>query len=500
MKKRAILNFIASFLYQISALIVGLILPKYYTEIFGSVYNGLNQSIAQVLGLLAVLQYGIAASSIQAMFKPIATGDERGIAAIYRNTELQYRKMGYIFLLAIVPIVIFYPFAIKDDISYWIVFSFIVLRAISSAMEYFFQAKYNVILIANNQSYAIYFINTILQFISVALHLTVLFTLQNIIIYQSVAVIVTLIRLAIVTVYIKKQFPYLRNYSHKELQETKIEIKQRSDVMVSEIAGLVISSTPLVVLSTLSSLVYSSIYAIYNFVIAGMQGFLGSAREAVIASMGKMYYSDKEVFKANMNRFESMYFSIMLVLYSTAVIVFTPFIRIYTMKMDADYDLPGLAILFVLAALIVGLRIPSIVAINTAGHFKQVKCYAVIEAIINITLSVLLTQKFNIYGVLIATIIAGLYRTPVLIHYAYKHIYNQSIAQFLKKLLLGGAFFVLSYLVSTYVNYTPSSLFSWFLDAFIVFVLVVVAVLIMLFIFNRPLVTYLMGMVKRKDK
>ena len=170
------------------------------------------------------------------------------------------------------------------------------------------------------------------------------------------------------------------------------------------------------------------------------------------------------------------------------------------MKMDADYDLPGLAILFVLAALIVGLRIPSIVAINTAGHFKQVKRYAVIEAIINITLSVILTLKFNIYGVLIATIIAGMYRTPVLIHYAYKHIYNQSIAPFFKKLLLGGAFFALSYLVSTYVYYTPSSLFSWFLDAFIVFVLVVVAVLIMLFIFNRPLVTYLMGMVKRKDK
>ena len=107
MRKKAILNYIASFVYQISALIVGLVLPKYYTELFGSAYNGLNQSIAQVLGLLAVLQYGIAASSIQAMFKPISSNDEKGIAAIYRNTELQYRKMGYIFLLAIVPIIVF---------------------------------------------------------------------------------------------------------------------------------------------------------------------------------------------------------------------------------------------------------------------------------------------------------------------------------------------------------------------------------------------------------
>ena len=497
MKKRAILNFVASFLSQISALIVGLILPKYYTEIFGSVYNGLNQSIAQVMGLLAILQYGIAASSIQAMFKPIAENDERSIAAIYRSTELQYRKMGYIFLLAIVPIILLYPFAIKDNIAYWIVSSFIVLRGISAAMEYFFQAKYNVLLIANNRSYAIYFINIILQFISVALHLTVLFTLKDIIVYQSVAVIITLIRLAIVSTYIRKQFPYLRQYSHEELKGTKVEIKQRSDVMVSEIAGLVISSTPLVVLSSFASLVYASIYAIYNFVISGLQGFLGSAREAVIASMGKMYYTDKEVFNANMDRFESLYYTIMLVLYSTAILVFTPFIQVYTCKMDADYNLPGLSILFVLSAIIVGLRIPSIVAINTAGHFKQVKKYAVIEAVINITLSVLLTIKFNIYGVLIATIVAGLYRTPVLIFYAYKNIYQRSVIPCLKKILLGSIVFTVAYFVSRAYNYTPDNLFAWLLLAMLAFVIVVVIVVAILFIVDRPLVKYLVKLVKK---
>lgn len=497
MSKKAIFNFIASFFYQISVLVVGLILPKYYTEIFGSVYNGLNQSIAQVMGLLAILQYGIAASSIQAMFKPIAAGDERSIAAIYRSTELQYRKMGYIFLLSIIPIILLYPFAIKDEIAYWLVSSFILLRGISSAMEYFFQAKYNVILIANNRSYVIYFINTGLQLISVALHLTVLFTLRDIIIYQSVAVVITLLRLGVVSAYIKNKFPYLIQYSYKELKETRVEIKQRSDVMVSEIAGLVISSTPLIVLSSFASLVYSSIYAIYNFVIAGMQGFLGSAREAVIASMGKMYYTDKEGFNLNMDKFESIYFSIMLVMYSTAIMVFTPFIQIYTCKMDAEYNLPGLSILFVVSALIVGLRVPSIVAINTAGHFKQVKKYAVIEATINITLSIFLTIKFYIYGVLIATILAGLYRTPVLIYYAYKHIYQRSLRRFLKKMLIGGIIFTSAYFISATIDYTPSSLFNWLILAGITFFIMTFVVCIMLILFDRSLMIYILNLRKQ---
>lgn len=497
MRKRAIYNFIASLLYQISALVVGLILPKFYTETFGSIYNGLNQSIAQVMGMLAILQYGIAASSIQAMFKPIAASDEKGIAAIYKSTELQYRRMGYIFLLAIIPVILFFPFAIKDDIAFWIVSVFIILRGISSAMEYFFQAKYNVILIANNRSYVIYFINTGLQLISVALHLTVLFTLKNIIVYQSVAVAITIIRLTIVSTYIRKKFPYLRKYSAQELKETKVEIKQRSDVMVSEIAGLVISSTPLIVLSTLSSLVYSSIYAIYNFVIAGIQGFLGSAREAVIASIGKLYYTDKSAFNLNMDRFESLYFSIMLVLYSTTILVFTPFIQVYTSKMDANYNLPGLSILFVVSALLIGLRIPSIVAINTAGHFKQVKKYAVIEAIINITLSIALTIKFNIYGVLIASIVAGLYRTPVLIYYTYKNIYQKSGFRFWRKCLIGLGVFLASYFASTLVDYTPTTLFNWLLLAATAFTIEAIVVIIILFVFDRTIVKYLLNMIKK---
>ena len=497
MKKRAVFNFTASFLYQITSLIVGLILPKYYTEIFGSVYNGLNQSVAQVMGLLAVLQYGIAASSIQAMFKPIAENDQRSIAAIYRSTEIQYRKMGYIFLLAIIPIIILYPFAIKDNISYWIVSSFIILRGISSAMEYFFQAKYNVILIANNRSYAIYLINTGLQLISVSLHLTVLFTLKNIIVYQSVAVIITLIRLAIVSTYIRKQFSYLGQYSSNELEDTRIEIKQRSDVMVSEIAGLVISSTPLVVLSTFSSLVYSSIYAVYNFVIIGLQGFLGSAREAVIASMGKMYYTDKQVYNDNMDRFESLYLSIMIVLYSTANIVFSPFIEVYTQKMDADYNLPYLPLLFVVSALIIGLRIPSIVAINTVGHFKQVKRYAVIEACLNISLSIALAIRYNIYGVLIATIVAGLYRTPVLIHYAYKNIYHKSVFPFIKKILIGGTIFVFSCFLRDLIKYRPLNLVNWVLESAVAFLAMTLITFIFLYVFDRPLVKYLVDLIKR---
>ena len=167
--------------------------------------------------------------------------------------------------------------------------------------------------------------------------------------------------------------------------------------------------------------------------------------------------------------------------------------------MDADYNLPGLPILFVISALIVGLRIPSIIAINTAGHFKQVKQFAVIEALINITLSVILTVKLNIYGVLIATIVAGLYRTPVLIYYVYTNIYKKSLFSLLKKIAIGSVVFFLAYIVSGFIHFVPSNLFDWFFAALMALVSVTIVVLLVILVCNRPLLSFIFSIINKKN-
>ena len=156
MKKRAIANFSASFAYQILNLLVGLILPKYYTEIFGSIYNGLNQTLSQIMSLFAILQMGIAAASIQQMFQYIAADDFDMVNAVYQNASEKYRRMGVIFLIAAMPTVFLYPILLNEELPYWIIVSFFLLRCIAAALEYFFQAKYTIILTAYNRSYYIY--------------------------------------------------------------------------------------------------------------------------------------------------------------------------------------------------------------------------------------------------------------------------------------------------------------------------------------------------------
>ncbi|MBQ6676789.1 MAG: hypothetical protein IJM71_01960, partial [Clostridia bacterium] len=290
MKKRAIINFIASVGYQVLTMLVGLLIPKFYTEIFGSAYNGLNSSVTQIMRLLHVLTLGISAVSIQQSIKYLAAKDTEMVTSIYHDTGRQYRMMGLIFPCIMLPIIVVFPFAVKGELSYWIVAAFLIFHSVSSALEYFFQAKFNAFLTATNESYVVYTINIIVLLILSGLHLLVLFTLRNIILYQALAVFTSLLRYAIVSIYVYKKYPYLKNKPTKKYTPPKDG--KRKDVMVAEISDMIINSTDLIVLSSTVGLVFASIYSVYNYVVTGLGNVLSSCREAVFAGIGKSYFTD----------------------------------------------------------------------------------------------------------------------------------------------------------------------------------------------------------------
>lgn len=99
-------------------------------------------------------------------------------------------------------------------------------------------------------------------------------------------------------------------------------------------------------------------------------------------------------------------------------ILLIPFMKIYTMGIhDANYIRPVTAILFVLLTIGKGIRTPSMTMILAVGHYKQTKIPAVIEAVINIVVSLLLVRPLGINGLLIGTVCSHIYRTTDVILY-----------------------------------------------------------------------------------
>ena len=484
LKKRAAVNISITILYQAVSLLVGLIIPKYYTETFGSVYNGLNQTVTQIMTFLNVLFYGISSASIQAMLKPISQGDNKTVSAIFNYTKHQYRKMGFIFISFLLPVTIIAPFAIKDKLPVYVIISFIILRGFAAAVEHIFTAKFNVLFYAQNFNFVLYIVNIGMLLFNTALHLVAIFDLKNIIAYQCVALIGALFRMIVLSILMKKMFPQItRNEDCKD-----IDIKQRKDVLISEVAGLIIDSTDMLLLSTFCGLVYTSIYSVYNFVVLGLGNVISSVREGVFSGMGRTFYANFNHFKKTFDKFETIYLALVFYLYSIAILVYKPFIEIYTSKMDADYTSNIFPLLFILMKLVVNLRIPSIIQTNIAGHFKQVKGYAITEAILNLCISLALVWKFNIIGVAIGTLIGAMYRTPLLINYANKNILKVKNTVFVKKVVIFAIPFAVFTIISFIIDLHAVSFINWFRLAIISGICVSIVFALVFLIFYRPLV------------
>lgn len=492
--KRAIVNTLVIIFYQILNLLLGLIIPKLYTETFGSTYNGLNQTITQIMHWMGLLQAGLAAASIQALFKPIAEKKKDDIWSVLKYTQSQYCKMGIVFVILLSAISVVWGCIGSEEIKGSLIFYFMIMHGVSAAVDYFFLSKYTIYLSASNQNFIIYIINIAVLLISSVLKILVLIFTRNIYLYQFIMIVSTIVRSIILYFMCKKDFD---DFEKNTVALKKVNIAQRKDVLISEIAGFVISSTDVIIISSFMGFAYSSIYAVYNFVISGISSVLGSIREGVYSGIGQLFAVDKDKFKKVFSSFETVYLAITFMLFTITLIAYRSFVVVYTAKMDQNYVFAVYPFLFVAAQMLVNLRIPAIMAANSAGHFKQVKKYAVVEAIINLVLSLVLVRPFGIPGVLIGTICGGLYRTPVYVNYCNKNVLERKNGAYIKKIVFLAIPFLIGICLS-FVKWNIISLVEWIAFTVIVAVVAFIIYALMLFIMEKEYVCKILKKFKSK--
>ena len=122
------------------------------------------------------------------------------------------------------------------------------------------------------------------------------------------------------------------------------------------------------------------------------------------------------------------------VFFSTVYVMIVPFVSIYTNRIeDVNYIRYEFAFLITTAAVLYCLRHPYILTITAAGHFSQTRWGAYGEAIINITISVILVWKMGLDGVAVGTVIAISARFIYSVVYLSKNILSRPIQSFVRR-------------------------------------------------------------------
>ena len=454
-------NIFFGILGQAITIAIGIVLPRMFILSYGSEVNGMLTSVNNIFTYIALLEAGIGTATIQALYGPIARNERQSVSEIISATHYFYKRVGCYYLVAIAIFAIVYPLAVKSEIPRTTVVLVILFIGLGNVINFFFQGKMKQIMMADGRQYVITNITTIIHLL-VSISKIVLITLGMSVVEITFAqFILNIFQMIIYSFYFKKHYSWV----NLKAKPNKEAISQSKNVIIHQVTGLVFNNTDTIILSIFCGYKVASVYAIYNMLFDMIATLLQNINNGFIYKMGQLYNSEHEKFCKYFEVWETYMMAISFAFYCTAYIFILPFLKLYTAGADINYIDKWLPILFVSIKVMVSGREMSGRTASFAGHFKQTQWRSVAEMIINITVTLVCVNLIGIYGVLIGTIVALLYRSNDMIIYNRKHLIKSSALITYKKWAVDIGLFLLIIFINKQIHIDMSSYFKLIITA-----------------------------------
>ena len=460
--KRSIYNLFFNLLSQIITFAMSILIPRLFLVSLGSEINGLVSSVGQVFSYVGLLEAGIGATAIQALYKPIVEKNQVQINRILSASNKHYKKIGFIYIGCVIVVAIFYPIFVVSDIPNWQIVGVVIFSGLGNAINFLLQQNYVVLLSAEGRGYVTTNLNLLVNVLASLTKAVLLLLGFNVVVITAAQFSFTLLRILLMQIYIYKNYKWINT---KEEPDYSALSKQKY-VMVQQLSYFIYSNTDILVLTVFCDLSVVSVYVIYNLIIGVIEGIVSAFTSSILFALGQIYNEDFKKFKKIYNIYDSGYMTIVFALFTVVYLCFIPFLSVYTRGItDANYLDHTLALLFVILKMVTTLRSQSQNTIYFAGHFKETHRSAILEAVINIVVSLISVNYVGIYGVLIGSIVSTLYRGIVVTNYSNKYIlkYNhiEKNKKYIRWIVYIAAFTVICFIANGGLPKNMANYYEW---------------------------------------
>lgn len=463
MKKHNILiNIIAPLINQAVAIICGFILPRLLLVYYGSTVNGLVSSITQFLSFITFMEMGIGAVVQSNLYKPLESNNEILLSKIMKSARKFYRVIAVAFSAYVILLCFFYPLTVKASFDLFFTISLIIIISISSLMQYYFGIVNQILLNADQKAYipsnlqSITLVaNTILCYILIKLG----FSIQ---IVKLGTAFIYLFRPFCMYFYVKKN--YKIDYSVELNGEP---IKQKWNGLAQHLAAMILEHTDITILTIFSTLENVSIYTVYYNVVCGVRRIFSSIIDSLRAVFGNLLVREnKELLSKYFSMMEYAVHFALSSIFACTYILIIPFVKVYTRGInDTNYIVPLFAVLITTAYLFYCFRCFYNMLVLAAGKYMETQNASFMEAVINLTISILFVRQFGLIGVAVGTLCAMAYRVYYLIWYLSKYILIRNIFLAVKHILVDMIVIIISVIIALPFKMMEENYFFWGLFA-----------------------------------
>jgi len=407
----SLMNSSISLFIYVLRLIIQFVARSFFINYLGAQYLGLNGLFSNILSFLSLAELGIGTSIVFSLYKPLAESDEKHIVSLMSLYKKAYELIGIaigIIGLLIVPIL---PFIIKDtNITMKNVFLYYVLFLVNSVVSYFFTYKRSLV-IADQKNYLVVLNDFIFLIIMNVIQITGLYFFRNFTIFLIIQIIFTLAGNISISIITDRKYSFLKKNKPEPIEpELKQEIKKNViGNMSSKLGGVIVMGTDNILISGFVGLTAVGIYSNYSLIIISIQNLCKQITNSITASLGNFAVSgDKSKVKNLYNN--HLFVNHTLIFFFSAITfsVINPFISLWVGK---NYTLPLLTVVLIMINFVIQVyRNTNIVFIESFGLYWQQRFKPIVEAGLNLIISLILLVvfKIGINGVLLGTIASSI--------------------------------------------------------------------------------------------
>jgi len=505
--KRTALNIVTDVIPLLIVSFLGIYKTKFFIQYLGNETMGLYNLFSNIMVYVSLVDGGLASAVLYSLYKPNANGDKNKLNELLSGAMTTFSKIGMIVFGIAFVVSFFVTIFIKDPSSlpfgYWGIVTSFLLFSLSNVIAYFFVPFKELLEVKEKK----YIYNLVYQGGQIVLSLTEIIMLIKGANFMMILVMHSVIRLIarLIIAYIcKKKFPEANVFNKKKDYSFK---KLLPSLIFHKICGLVSSNIDTIIISSFLGLGYVAIYSAYSYIITMMKNILGKLSSSMTAIVGNSLVKSREKMYDLYLEFDAMLFYIAIVVCVPLTLAINGFINIfYQGKIFKDIfdEHPSLiAISFVLILFSYIVKLCTTMFVSADGLYKETKHCAIVDASINLVLSLTLVHFIGISGVLLATAISVFiaeYGLKGLV--VHKYSFNKSPRKYYLKNIKFFILYILDLIAGYYIikQFTINTLGMWFL-VFIIYTLLNALVIFLIFkMFNETDFTKRLKILFKKSK
>ncbi|KRL04571.1 lipopolysaccharide biosynthesis protein [Liquorilactobacillus oeni] len=405
-------NSLAAVLSQGITIILRFCTQTVFINVLGATYLGVNGLFNNILGILSFADLGVGSAITFALYKPLLENNHELINSIMSLYRKAYHIIGLLVGILGLCVMPFLPLLIKEDGISQLYLLFLLFLA-NTVVSYLLSYK-QTLLIADQIGYNVNLGQLFFLVIQTFLQISALLFFKSFVLYLIIQLTCTFFLNVTLAVLVSRKYPFL-TFKKKYRLPPQIyqKIKKNTVGMVgAKVGEISLNATDNIVISTFIGIYWVGIYSNYLLIINSISLLLIQFTSSVSASIGNYALDTSSKAKAQYTLFKKHLLVNYVVTFMMAVLLeslLNPFI---TLWIGERYTLrPTLVTLIVLNFGINALRQTPITFITSYGLFDRIGVKSVIEALVNVGLSLIfvLVFKLGIIGVFIGTLCTNLF-------------------------------------------------------------------------------------------